>query len=152
MMEDTLRTTEPLKPSMKSDIHIVRITLETNPIDPHRLFCQLSWTNKQPTLALKLLAEKEVEDAFFRYFARFGEMEYCYTTRDAHHRLSHGFVRYHIQRDASRALREAKSRYRVRPAQGQYQTTIKLTQKVHLPCGYPIDARNRNLHITTCQR
>ena len=130
----------------------MRITRETNPIDPHRLFCQLPWTNKQPTLALKLLAEQEVEDAFFRYFARFGEMEYCYTTRDAHHRLSHGFVRYHNQKDASRALREAKSRYRVRPAQGQYQTTFKLTQRMHLPCGYLIDARNRNLHVTTCQR
>ena len=90
-------------------------------------------------MELKLLAEQEVEDAFFRYFARFGEMEYCYTTRDARHQLSHGFVSYHNQRDASRVLREAKARYCVRPAQRQYQTTIKLTRR-HLPCGYPIDA------------
>ena len=95
-------------------------------------------------MALKLLAVQEVEDAFFKYFARFCEMEYFYTTPDACHRLSHGFVRYHKQRDVSHALREAKGRYRVRPAQGQYQTTIKLTRRVHLPCGYPIDARNRD--------
>ena len=112
------------------------INLRTNPIDPKRIFCLLPWRGRRPTRALNLLAEEKVEEEFFRQFAQIGQMEYCHAIRDSRGRLSHGF---------SLALRECNSVYQSRPAQGQHRITTKLTRKMHLPCGYSMDVKPRNV-------